>query len=142
MATFTIGLLWALLFVFVARRFSLRVEHSLYAGLVAVIAAIYLGLAWWNQAPGPWLAIQAGGLLLYGSAAWIGLRRFPIALGIAILTHAAWDLGHLLAVRNDALVSSFLPPHYEILCIGFDGLAGVYALARAKDWVVAMPGAR
>ena len=139
MAAFTIGLLWALLFVFVARRFSLRVEHTLYSILVAILAVIYLALAWWYQPPGPWLGIQTGGLLLYTGAAWLGLRRVPTLLGVAILVHAGWDLGHLMAVRLGALEQSFLPPHYEILCIGFDLLAGVYALARAKDWVVAMP---
>lgn len=142
MAAFTVGLLWALLFVFVARRFSLRVEHTLYVGLVTIIAAIYVGLAWWNEPAPPWLGIQIVGLLLYAGAAWFGLRRAPHVLGVAILIHAVWDLGHLLALRFEALDASFLPPHYEILCIGFDLLAGVYALARAKDWVVAMPNTR
>ena len=139
MAAFTVGALWALLFVFVARRFRLHVEHILYAGLVAVIPIVYVAFAAWNRAPGPWIWTQVAGVILYVGAAWVGLRRFPFVLGIAILTHAGWDLVHLLAVRGGALETSFLPPHYEILCVGFDGLAGVYALARAKDWVVAMP---
>lgn len=141
MVAFTVGLLWALLFVFIARRSSLRVEHLLYVGLLVVIAAIYVGLAWWNDAPSSWIGMQAGGLLVYAILAWVGLKRAPIVVGIAILLHAGWDLGHFLAVRADALGARFLPPNYEVMCIGFDLLAGVYALARAKDWVVAMPRA-
>ena len=96
-----------------------RERHIYGVGLV-VAAAIYVGFAVAAGASNRWLAIEGAGVLIYGAAAYIGVRRWQAALAFGWAAHIAWDL--LLHVNGPG--STFTPYWYPWLCVGFDiGLA-------------------
>ena len=103
-----------------------RPEKMLAAGLL-VAALVYLGFASWAGAGPEWLAIEALGVSIYGSLAWLGVRRTGWWLAAGWLAHVLWDVG--LHQRGPG--SIFTPDWYPPLCIGFDLViaAGVVAIA-------------
>ena len=60
------------------------------------------------------LGVEAVGLLVYGAAAILGARRFPVLIGVGWLAHVAWDLA---VPRPDP---SYVWWWYPPLCLGFD----------------------
>ena len=63
-----------------------------------------------------WLALESLGVLLYGAAAWGGLRgrRWLLAAGWA--AHVAWDVPLHLGGAG----SEYTPRWYPWLCVSFD----------------------
>jgi len=117
------GVLLAIGFVLLARRFGRRNEMFMYALGLVIAAIIYVGFALVGAADSRWLAIEVAGLLPYAGFAWLGIRS-PWWLAVGWLAHGAWDTGLHLVAGTPA----FVPGWYPVVCMGFDFLvAGVIA---------------
>jgi hypothetical protein len=122
-----VGAILGALFAVAARRWSGEGELHVFGLGLLVAALIYVGLAL-PTADGRWLALEAGGVPIFGGAAWLGLRR-PAALAIGWMAHVVWDVGLHLG-RAQPVVGSW----YPIACIGFDLVVGGFLLAGAVSF--------
>ena len=107
-----IGAVLAIVFVVVVRTRRPDEARRIYALGLVVAALIYVGFAAADDASNRWLVIECIGLLVYGTAAWIGVRRWPWLLALAWAAHAGWDLLHLS--------SAYTPGWYPWACGSFD----------------------
>jgi hypothetical protein len=82
-------------------------------GLIAA-AAVYVVLAA-SRGTLRDVLIEAGGILLFGIVAFLGIRHRASFLAFGWVAHVAWDL--LLHPVNG---SSYAPWWYPVLCVGFD----------------------
>jgi hypothetical protein len=89
-------------------------------GLV-VAAAIYVLFALYGAEPA-WIAIEVGGVVLYGSLAWLGLRHSLLWLSAGWALHPVWDVG-LHLIGGGAV---FSPEWYALICVTFDLLVAAY----------------
>jgi hypothetical protein len=84
---------------------------------------VYVGFALPSADP-RWLLIEAAGVALFGTVAWLG-RAAPWWLALGWAAHVAWDVG-LHLDRAQPLVGAW----YPLLCVGFDlVVAGVLVRA-------------
>ncbi len=113
--------------VLFARSTSPERERHIYGVGLVVAAAIYVGFAVAAGASTGWLAVEGAGVLIYGAAAYIGVRRWQAALAFGWAAHVAWDL--LLHVNGPG--STYTPYWYPWLCVGFD-VALAIAVLRAR----------
>jgi uncharacterized protein DUF6010 len=112
------------LFVLFAARKGSRAEARLLAAGLVVAALIYLVLALARNG-GDWLAIEVGGVALFGALAWQGMRGSPWFLVVGWLGHVAWDVGlHLDRAPPIA------PEWYPLLCVGFDLIVAGFVAGR------------
>lgn len=108
------GLAFAL--VGLARRYPPGRERRVYAVGLVVAALIYVGFGASGGAGAQWLALETLGVLLYGAAAWGGLRGRPWLLVLAWAAHVGWDvLLHLSGAGTE-----YTPRWYPWLCVSFD----------------------
>lgn len=101
-----------------------RDPRGLLAFGLALAACIYVGFAWFYEAPPLWFSVEVGGVVAYTGLA-LALRGRPVAwLGAAWIAHGLWDIGlHELAGGGD-----FAPPWYPEACLGFDLAVGAWAI--------------
>ena len=107
-----IGAALALILVALARTRRPEEARRIYGIGLVVAALIYVGFAAADDASSRSLAIEFVGLLVYATAAWIGVRRWPVLLALAWAAHAGWDLLHLS--------SAYTPDWYPWACGSFD----------------------
>ncbi|MCB9745745.1 MAG: hypothetical protein H6741_12855 [Alphaproteobacteria bacterium] len=105
-----------------------RMERVAWALYLVLAALIYVGFALLGGASVGWIAVELGGVLLYGALAALGGARWPLFVGLGWLAHVGWDLalhpgGH----------PGYVPGWYPPLCLGFDVLVGLTWLRRA--WI-------
>ena len=93
-------------------------------GLI-VTALIYVVLAL-PGADRSWLALETGGLGIFGVLAWLGMRVSPAWLVLGWVGHVAWDVG-LHLERSQSVVD----PWYPLFCVGFDLIVAGYLLSLA-----------
>lgn len=124
---FLLGAALGGLFVLVVRRQEPAAGLRLLALGLLTAALLYLGFAVFGGAGARWLAIEAGGVALYGAAAWLGLRRGAGWLALGWAAHALWDVPFHAA---EAFVPAFYPP----LCLGFDLLVGAFIVLTFRRW--------
>jgi hypothetical protein len=73
---------------------------------------------------GDWLAIELVGLVVFGTLAWLGLRRSPWFLVAGIATHGLlWDLWHVDR-------TTFISNAYAVACLIVDVGLAAYAATR------------
>ena len=128
------GALACLAFVLLARRAGSKREATIYAAALVVAALIYVGFAAVGGAALLWVALEAGGLVLFSVVALLGLRFSVWALVLGWIAHVGWDV-----LLHKVLVVGFAPKWYPFVCVGFDlFLAGYIAVSiRERRW----PGA-
>ncbi len=74
------------------------------------------------------LVIELAGVAIFGSLAYLGLKRSPWFLVGGIVAHGlVWDLAHHGH-------SSFVPDWYALGCLVADVGVGVYAAAQVSAW--------
>jgi hypothetical protein len=123
-----LGSFLALALVGLARRFPPERERRIYAVGVLSAALIYVGFAVAGGAGARWLALETFGVLLYGAAAWGGLRGRPRLLALGWAAHVAWDvLLHLSGAGAE-----YTPHWYPWACISFDLVMAAAVLASVK----------
>lgn len=84
-------------------------------GLV-VAAFVYVALAVTGGASEDRVALEVGGLLLFGGVAWAGFARWPVVLALGWAAHVFWDV--LLHVEGAG--ATYTPAWYPPLCVSFD----------------------
>ena len=120
-----LGTVLALALVGLARTYPPGRERRVYAVGLVIAALIYVGFGAVGGAGGRWLALESLGVLLYGSAAWGGLRGRPWLLAVGWAAHVAWDV--LLHLSGTG--SEYTPHWYPWLCVSFDLVMAGAALA-------------
>ena len=110
------GFVLALVLVAWTRRMSPARAMRVYATGLVIAALIYVAFALAGGAGAKNLAIEGAGLLLYGGAAWIGLRYCPPAIALGWAAHVAWDVLLHLGGAGGA----YTPEFYPWMCVSFD----------------------
>ncbi len=123
-----LGAVLSLALVGLARTYPPRGERRVYAVGLVIAALVYVVLGLAGGAGARWLALESLGLLLYGAAAWGGLRgrRWLLTLGWA--GHVAWDMPFHLRGAG----SEYTPPWYPWLCVSFDLIMAGAVLASSR----------
>lgn len=134
---FLLGLILAALFMFFARSQGVHRERMILAQGLLIAAIIYVGFAavWGNRF---WIAVEVGGLLIYGLFAFLALRYTIVWLAVGWAAHPFWDIflhwmgqGHIIA-----------PEWYVIACLSFDLLVAGYLFICVNRWRDASPRVR
>ena len=120
------GLVLALALVALARRMSPTRATRVYATGLVIAALIYVGLAVAGGAEARDLGMEAVGVLLYGGAAWFGLRYWPPAIALGWAAHVAWDV----LLHLDGSGAGYTPDFYPWMCVSFDLVLAVALLAQ------------
>jgi hypothetical protein len=133
MIALLLGAVLALALVSLARMLPPGREMRVYAVGVVIAALVYVGFGAAGGAGTRWLALEILGVLLYGAAAWGGLRGRPWLLAAGWAGHVAWDVPlHLIGAGAE-----YTPPWYPWLCVSFDLIMAGAVLAsggrRAAD---------
>ena len=123
-----LGAVLALALVGLARRCPPGRERRVYAVGLVIAALVYVGFGAVGGAVGRWLALESLGVLLYGAAAWGGLRGRPWLLAVGWAAHVAWDaILHLSGAGSE-----YTPHWYPWLCVSFDLVMAGAALASSR----------
>lgn len=127
-----LGLIIGLTFV----RYAGKRRRPYAVGLL-VVGLIYVAFAAVGGASIRWLALEGLGLLLFGAAAWSGLRGWPAMLAVGWAVHVAWDV----LLHLDGAGAVYTPDWYPWICVSFDlVLAGaLLPLARSRGVIRSRP---
>lgn len=106
------GVALALPYLGYARR--TRDPRRLFATGLAIAALAYVVFALTRGTTRD-VAIEAGGVLLFGSIARAARRGAPWLLALAWAAHVAWDV-----LLHSMTASTYAPWWYPAACIGFD----------------------
>ena len=116
-----IGVAGAIGLVLVARFIAPRRELLVYGIGLGITAIAYVVFALQRGAPARHLGLELVGAALFGSAAVLGTRRWPLLMAFGWTTHVAWDL-----FLHPASGPAFAPVWYPWFCVGFDLVIGGY----------------
>jgi len=105
-------------------------SRRVYAVGLVVAALLYVLFAILGNAPALWIGIELLGLVLFGFAAYMGVRA-PSLLILGWIAHVAWDV----VLHVGAEGADYTPAWYPWLCVSFD-----LAIACAVLWTVARRG--
>jgi hypothetical protein len=129
-----VGVLGAIGLVGIARSFAPRRELLVYGVGLGITAVAYVVLGLQRGAPASHLGLELVGAGVYGTAAVLGTRRWPVLLAVGWTAHVAWDL-----FFHYASGPGFAPVWYPWFCVGFDLPVGGYiaglAMARQRGSV-------
>lgn len=111
-----LGAALALALVGLARKYPPGSERRVYAVGLLIAALVYVGFAVAGGASSQRLALECLGVILYGAAAWGGLRGRSWLLAAGWAAHVGWDvLLHLSGAGSE-----YTPHWYPWLCVSFD----------------------
>ena len=128
MIALLVGAALSLALVGLARRYPPGRERRVYAVGLVVTALIYVVFGVAGGAGVRWQALEILGVLLYGAAAWAGLRNRPWLLAVGWAAHVAWDvLLHLSGAGSE-----YTPHWYPWLCVSFDLVVAGAVLASSR----------
>ena len=96
-----------------------------YAIGLAVTALIYFVFAVIGRADARSLALEAGGVLLYGAAAWLGFRKSAALLALGWAMHVVWDV----SLHLQGAGAAYTPDWYPWGCVSFDLIVAGAVLA-------------
>jgi hypothetical protein len=102
--------------------------RRLYTIGLAVTALIYFVFALVGGASGRSLALEASGVLLYGTAAWIGFRWSPAVLALGWAMHIVWDV----SLHLHGAGALYTPDWYPWGCVSFDLVVAGAVLATVR----------
>ncbi len=106
-----------------------RDERRVYAWGLLLAALIYVGVSLAGGAGTGALVAEFIGVALFGSVAWLGLRRSALWLAAGWAAHVGWDL-----LLHPLVGAGYAPGWYVRACIGFDlALAAWIALGPSRE---------
>jgi hypothetical protein len=111
-----LGIVFSLGLVRMARTYPPEGERRVYAVGLVIAAILYVIFGVVGGAGARWLALESVGVLIYGAAAWVGLRGRSSLLALGWAAHVAWDVP--LHVSGAAV--EYTPRWYPWLCVSFD----------------------
>jgi hypothetical protein len=133
LVAFIVGAVLAIGFVALARRFPPARERRIYAVGLVFAALVYVGFGLTGEASAQWLGFEVLGVVLYGAAAWLGVRGQTWLLAFGWAAHVAWDaIFHLSGAGAE-----YTPDWYPWLCLSFDLLVAVAVVASSRRVVAA-----
>ena len=133
-----LGAAISLALVWLAHRYPPQRERRVYALGLVIAALIYVGFGVVGGDGARWLALESLGLLVYGAAAWGGLRGRPWLLAAGWAGHVALDvLLHLSGAGSE-----YTPLWYPWLCVSFDLVMAGAALASSRRQAAGLEGGR
>jgi hypothetical protein len=100
-------------------------RRLLAVGLV-VTALIYVVFALIGRADARSLGLEAVGVGLYGTAAWLGFRRSAALLALGWAMHVVWDV----ALHLQGAGAGYTPAWYPWGCVSFDLMVAGAVLSR------------
>lgn len=113
---FLLGVVFSLALVCMARTYSPEGERRVYAVGLVVAAFLYVIFGVVGGAGARWLALESVSVLIYGAAAWVGLRGRPLLLALGWAAHVAWDV----PLHVSGAAAEYAPRWYPWLCVSFD----------------------
>lgn len=113
-----LGVALALPYIAVGRRQQGRPARAWWAGGLVVASLVYVGFASAGGAALAQLAIEVGGVAVYGLFATLGLRGYRGWVAAGWLLHPLWDLG----VGHGGAA----PEWYLWTCLAFDAAVGLW----------------
>src|ERR1051325_3486633 len=123
-----LGVVLSLVFIRLARMCPPAGERRIYAiGLLAT-AIVYLIFALAGAASARWLFLESLGVIIYGFAAWAGLRGLHLLLAAGWALHVAWDV----ALHLTGAGAQYTPQWYPWSCLAFDLVVAGAVLALSK----------
>ncbi|MEM7352702.1 MAG: DUF6010 family protein [Acidobacteriota bacterium] len=128
MSDLFLGALLAAATILILRRLGPRFEHRLYALALIIAALIYVGFSLASDAP-QWIGIEAGGVALYSTLAFLGWRLSPWFLAVGWAAHIPWDL-----LLHGGGSTPFVPTWYPTACLAYDLIVALYIATRARAW--------
>ncbi|MDH3528987.1 MAG: hypothetical protein OEQ28_05445 [Acidobacteriota bacterium] len=124
-ALIIMGVLLSIGLLAVVLRLSSRSGIYLLGFSLIAAALIYVGFAVVGLANGSagssWIAFEIGGLVFYGSFAYLGIRISPWYLAAGWALHVIWD-------TTAHTGAAFVPAFYPGVCIGFDAAVAVFTV--------------
>ena len=128
MLALILGTVLSLVLVRLARTYPPVGERRVYAVGLVVTALIYVIFGVVGGASARWLALESLGVVIYGVAAWAGLRGWHSLLAAGWAIHVAWDL----ALHLRGAGAEYTPPWYPWSCVSFDLVIAVAVLVLMK----------
>jgi hypothetical protein len=96
-------------------------EKQLIYGMILVgIGFIYIGFSWSDLTSLIITSVQAFVFLLL---AYFGTKKNTYILALGYFLHGGWDIGYSLFDK-----AGLVPPHYDVFCLSFDFIIGIYLL--------------
>jgi hypothetical protein len=111
-----LGIAFSLALVRMARTHPPEGERRVYAVGLVVAALLYVIFGVVGGAGARWLALESAGALIYGAAAWVGVRGRPSLLALGWAAHVAWDV----PLHVSGAAAGYTPRWYPWLCVSFD----------------------
>jgi hypothetical protein len=118
MNAFLIGLTGSLLTIVIVTLLK-RLDKNTFFGLILVgIGFLYVGYTWSDTTAFIISAVQA---LLFVLLAYVGIKKNVNYIIAGYFLHGFWDL-----VYGQFSYAGLLPPDYDIFCLTYDVVIGVY----------------
>ncbi len=116
-----IGILLAGLSLWSIQRYQAQTRKWLISIWLLIAALIYVGFGL-RASDGNWLLTELGGVVVYGTLAFLGWKRSAWFLVVGWSAHGLWD-----AALHSGPEIWFVPKWYAGACLGFDLLVAAYA---------------
>jgi hypothetical protein len=114
------SILLIVLFVFL-KQFDKQVIYGL---ILAGIGFLYMGFTWSDLGS---LIINAIQALVFLVLAYYGVKKSIYILALGYFLHGTWDL-----IYSYFDQPGLIPPHYDVFCLSFDFIVGIYLLIFAR----------
>lgn len=115
-----LGIIIATISVFVAAKIYPKKDHAFWRSGLVIAALIYVIFALVGDGL-DYLPLEIGGLLLYGSFAYLSKKYALYWLAIGWALHVAWDV-----FLHSGAETAFVPSWYPGICLGFDIVLAIY----------------
>jgi hypothetical protein len=102
-----------------------KIDKTLVYGLILVgIGFLYVGFTWSDMES---LIISSVQAIVFLFLAYYGIKKSIYILAFSYMLHGAWDL-----VYSFFDGPGLIPPQYDVFCLTFDFIIGIYLLVMGR----------